>query len=125
MAKLVQIAHAIFVSPLGRNGRIIWLNWRASARRVISCIKIVVNAAATAATGVGIAVAATIIISATDSGAGAPDGTARRLAALLSALALLPLALLCLASALLASLSIAGERIHLIAQALDAIQCGF
>src|SRR6266404_3878128 len=122
LAKLVQVAHAVVISALRWNGRIVGLNRRASARRVISRIKIVIDRADVSAAGIRIAVTAAIC-SIADTCTGAATGTAPVLCALLAPL--LPALALTFALTLLAPLTIAGERIHLVAQALDTIQCGF
>src|ERR1700730_14015279 len=85
LAKLSQIAHAVIVGALWRNGRIIGLNRGTSARRVISGIKIVVHAAGTSAAGIRVAKASTVG-SITESRAGASRESARSLATLLTAL---------------------------------------
>lgn len=105
------------------------MNRGTPARSVVPRIKIIVNGADASPTGIGIAVAATVI-SATDSSARAAHRTTSALAALLTLLAALALPLpltfpLLLSLSLLASLAIAGKGIHLVAKPLDAIQGGF
>src|ERR1700687_1325865 len=110
LAKLVQIAHAVIVSALGRNRRIVGLNRGTSARCVISRIKIVVHAADASAAGIGVAIASTVG-SVTEPCSRAADRSARSLAALLTPLLpslALPLTLPLLL-ALLATLTIASE----------------
>src|SRR6266853_3654705 len=125
LTKLVQIAHAVIVSALGRNRRVIRLNRGTPARSVVPRVKIIVNGADASPTGIGITVAATVI-SATDSSARAAHRTISTLAALLTLLATLALPLTFpLLLSLLAPLPIAGERIYLVAKPLDAIQGGF
>ena len=84
----------------------IGLYWRAPAGCVIACIKIVVHATDTSAARIRVVIAA--VGSITESCAGASNGAARSLAALLPALALLSLASALLLPPL-TSLSIAGE----------------
>src|SRR6202166_1686405 len=87
LAKLIQIAQAVVVGALRGNRGIIGVNWRPSARRIISRVEVAVHAARGSAAG--IRVAGTIAIRAVaHSRAWAPDGTAATLASLLPALAL-------------------------------------
>ena len=103
---------------LWRNRGVIGLNGRASARCVVSGIQVAEHGATAPTTKVGVAIAAAIS-SIAESRTRAAYGTTRGLATLLaSLLPALPLASL----SLLASLTVARERIHLVAKPLHAIE---
>src|SRR5450631_2163158 len=85
LAKLIQIAQAVVVGALRGNLRIVGLNRRSSARRIVPRVEVAVRAARGSAAG--IRVAGTIAIRAVaHSRARAADGTAATLASLLPSL---------------------------------------
>src|ERR1700722_1862396 len=116
LSKLVQIAQAVVVGALRRYRGIVGLNWRPSARRVVSGIKIAVHRAVATAAVVCVAVGYAVVATA-HSCARAAVGTPGALVAAaailltaalpLAALLALSLPLLTLSLPLLASLPIA------------------
>ena len=108
LAQLIQIAQRVIIGALRGNRRIVGLNGRSSARRIIPRVKVAVHAAIGPAAKISAAIAIAIC-AATDSRARSAAGAAAKLARLLTALAALslPLALcLSLSAALLLPLSL-------------------